>query len=66
MERGGEGKQTLGWERWNEHDSTIVEQELFGHTLRLAQDPSSLHLGTTGTLPSQQSADQQSHGFALR
>ncbi|KAL4438246.1 hypothetical protein ABPG77_010607 [Micractinium sp. CCAP 211/92] len=34
-------------ERWNTHFSKTVEQELFGITLQLAQDPSSNNLGTT-------------------
>ena len=34
-------------ERWNTHFSTVVEQELFGVTLQLNQDPSSQNLGTT-------------------
>ncbi|KAL4448418.1 hypothetical protein ABPG75_005637 [Micractinium tetrahymenae] len=34
-------------ERWNTHFSKTVEQELFGITLQLAQDPSSHNLGTT-------------------
>ncbi|KAK9868374.1 hypothetical protein WJX84_008776 [Apatococcus fuscideae] len=36
-----------GWQRWNTHFSTSVEVELFGKTLRLAQDPNSQNLGTT-------------------
>ena len=36
-----------GFERWNGHLETLVEQEVFGLTLQLAQDPSSLNLGTS-------------------
>ncbi|KAK9845065.1 hypothetical protein WJX74_010163 [Apatococcus lobatus] len=35
------------WQRWNTHFSTSVEVDLFGKTLRLAQDPNSQNLGTT-------------------
>ncbi|GIL53527.1 hypothetical protein Vafri_9113 [Volvox africanus] len=35
------------WERWNTHQTTMVEQEVFGSVLRFVQDPSSEHLGTT-------------------
>jgi hypothetical protein len=37
-------------ERWNTHFSTCVEVEMLGMKLRLAQDPSSENLGTTGEL----------------
>lgn len=36
-----------GFERWNGHLETLVEQEVFGLTLQLAQDPSSMNLGTS-------------------
>jgi hypothetical protein len=39
--------QTESFARWNTHFSTSVSVELFGTTLRLSQDPQSLHLGTT-------------------
>ncbi|GFR51417.1 hypothetical protein Agub_g13705, partial [Astrephomene gubernaculifera] len=35
------------WDRWNTHQTTMVEQEVFGTVLRFVQDPSSEHLGTT-------------------
>eukprot|EP00882_Tetradesmus_deserticola_P020392 GHRQ01022031.1.p1 GENE.GHRQ01022031.1~~GHRQ01022031.1.p1 ORF type:complete len:180 (+),score=67.43 GHRQ01022031.1:225-764(+) len=43
----GSNTDTRAFERWNTHFSTVVEQEVLGVNLRLAQDPSSEHLGTT-------------------
>lgn len=40
-------EQSSDWERWNTHETTVVTQEVLGTTLRLAQNPSSEHLGTT-------------------
>ncbi|KAG2442095.1 hypothetical protein HYH02_009584 [Chlamydomonas schloesseri] len=40
-------KSDESWERWNTHQTTQVEQEVFGTVLRFVQDPSSEHLGTT-------------------
>ncbi|KAG1668811.1 hypothetical protein FOA52_004905 [Chlamydomonas sp. UWO 241] len=35
------------WNRMNCHDTTMVEQEVMGHIVRLQQNPASEHLGTT-------------------
>ncbi|KAG2496390.1 hypothetical protein HYH03_005617 [Edaphochlamys debaryana] len=40
-------KSSESWERWNTHQTTLVEQEVFGSVLRFVQDPASEHLGTT-------------------
>mmetsp|Transcript_8292 Transcript_8292/g.25061 ORF Transcript_8292/g.25061 Transcript_8292/m.25061 type:complete len:144 (+) Transcript_8292:136-567(+) len=41
--RGGDA----AWSRMNCHDTTLVEQEVMGHIIRLSQNPASEHLGTT-------------------
>lgn len=35
------------FERWNTHLETLVEQEVMGIIISLAQDPSSMNLGTS-------------------